>query len=71
MRLSRYTARIAQLPGGSYRATVDAFAGFEVRAPSVDELKALTPGALDAHISELQRFHEPVMSSGGVDFSGP
>ena len=68
---ARYTARVERLPDGSYRASVDAFGGFEVRATTLDELKKLTPGALDSHISELQSYHEPVISSDGVDFAGP
>ena len=67
----RYTARIERLPDGSFRASVDAFGGFEVRATDLDELKKLTPGALGAHINELQSLHEPVISSDGVDFVGP
>ena len=67
----RYTARIERLADGSFRASVDAFGGFEVRAPSLEELKRRTPGELDAHINELQRYHEPVISSDGVDFVGP
>ena len=68
---TRYSARIEWLPDGTCRASVDAFGGFEVRATNIDALKKLTPGALDAHISELQRCHEPVISSDGVDFVGP
>ena len=67
----RHTARIERLPDGSFRAQVDAFGGFEVRAATIDELKRLTPGALYAHIDDLQRQHEPVLSSSGVDFEGP
>ncbi len=71
MRPQRYTARIERMADGTWRARVAAFGGFEVTADTREQLEQCAPAALDAHIDELQRLHEPVISSAGLDFEGP
>ena len=63
-----YTVRIQRLDDGTYVAVVDGFGGFRCTGPTVDDVKAWTPAALYAHIDDLQREHDPVISATGVEF---
>ena len=63
-----YLARIERLADGAFAATVDGFGGFRVSGPTIADVKAWTPAALDEHIDMLQRWHEPVISATGVEF---
>lgn len=63
-----YTVHIHRLDDGTCVGVVDAFGAFRVTGPTVDDVKAWAPAALDAHIDDLQREHDPVISATGVEF---